>query len=660
VAVLCLLLALLCFPGDHRFDAAGQDSRTLAGAPARRADDRPANPGFFVDDQGRMLVVDHLRGFIVGRFQPPTGLSQGQPSPGGGVGLETPMRMGPDLPATPLTTLRMREGFPVVVGSAIAGSPCVADLDGNGTREIIAATVAGQLHWIGADGAGAPGWPVDLAAGCYAPPSVGDLDGDGRAEVVVGDIEGRLHAWRLDGTPAPGWPVTLPAGADTSSAPAPLFGAAALGDLDGDGRDEVAVATAGGLVWTLTGRGETRPGWPQATHDRTDARLLPGSLASPAIADLDGDGAPEIIAATNGGEVFAWHAGGARLPGWPAGIPHDARAGFGDPAVGDVDGDGRAEVVVTSEQGMDGSAAVAVFSAAGRPLPGWPFILPETCNAGAALADFDGDGAAEIVAATIGGDASLFVLDGRTAAPLPGWPVHFSHQTINASPLVADLDGDGELDILVPPLSTDLETHTWLWAGSRTGRELRTFPVFLPHDEIVRAAPVVADLDGDGGLELISVTEVISSVHVWDLAVLDEPGATPWPALSAGPSRQGYWQAPDGAPLRERWLANRPAEASPTAETPGTPPATPPAGAAPGGLATVVFDLEETTEVCLAIFDIQGTPVRKLLDHFLPAGHYEILWDGRDDEGHPRTSGIYFYQISLGDRATTRQLLLLK
>ena len=62
----------------------------------------------------------------------------------------------------------------------------------------------------------------------------------------------------------------------------------------------------------------------------------------------------------------------------------------------------------------------------------------------------------------------------------------------------------------------------------------------------------------------------------------------------------------------------------------------------------------------LAIFDIQGTPIRKLLDHFLPAGHYEIHWDGRDDAGGARASGIYFYQISLGDRATTRQLLLLK
>jgi hypothetical protein len=425
-----------------------------------------------------------------------------------------------------------------------------------------------------------------------------------------------------------------------------IFGAAALEDVDGDGDREVCVGTSTGLICLLDGDGSARDGWPRVLPPATRPPNPAGIHASPAIADLDGDGAAEIVVATNAGSVHAWHADGRPLAGWPVELPNLARAGYGDVALADVDGDGARDVVVTTEQGYERPALVAVYDAAGRPLQGWPLALPETCNAGAAVGNLGGDEAAEIVVATIGGDAEVYLLDGRTGKPLAGWPVRLRERTVNTTPLISDLDGDGEPDILIAALSTGVDSRAWIWAFDARGAELRGFPILLPEDEIARAAPAIVDLDNDGDLELLVATELRNTLHVWDLESLCEPDLVPWPALSGGSARTGtlmaerLWKSVLGSDRTER---ERPPRSGPAAEA----------------LSTISFTLQAEASVRLVIFDIQGKPVRKLLDHRLPPGEYGIHWDGLDDSGLGRASGIYFYQLSLDGRATTRQLLLL-
>jgi len=646
---------------------------TLAAAPGDP-------PGFAIDAEGRLLVVDHVRGFLVGRFQAPAYLGAGAPSGEGGVALEAPLYFGPELPAVPLTTFRSQRGFPSMSSGPIAASPCVADLDRDGRMETVVAGIDGTIDLISAAGEPAAGWPQQVADECYAPPSVADLGGDADLEILIAGLSGTLYAFHLDSTAVAGWPVTLSTAGEN---PAPIFGAPAVGDLDGDGDQEICVANVQGTVWALDGRGNVLPGWPQNRPASLEASDSPGVLASPALADLDGRPGLEIVIGSSAGLIFAWRESGELLPGWPAAIPGLPRAGVGDPAVGDVDGDGHLEIVVVCERTPDRPARAIVLDAAGRTLPGWPVDLPDDCNAGAALGDLNADGAAEIVIATIGGTAALLALDGRQAAPLPGWPVHFSDQTINAVPLIADLDGDGSLDALVATLSTGTETHAWLWAGDREGRELRAFPVFLPYDEIVRAAPVAADLEGDGDLELVCATEVLNRVYAWELEALCEAASLPWPAQGAGPSRRGVLEPAPGqaAGAGEKGAAaptpSPDADSSPLppelvngAGTPLDAPPGPETNAGDNGalfqdpvtgvLPTIPFELAEETQVRLIVFDIKGTRIRRLLDQRLPPGRYGIYWDGKDDAGRPQTSGIYFYQLGLGERSATRQLLLLK
>lgn len=79
----------------------------------------------------------------------------------------------------------------------------------------------------------------------------------------------------------------------------------------------------------------------------------------------------------------------------------------------------------------------------------------------------------------------------------------------------------------------------------------------------------------------------------------------------------------------------------------------------PSPNSTITFQLPETSQVTISIFDTLGVKVIVLVDKVLPAGKHEIIWDGTDQEGKPVPSGIYFFKLEAGDFVKTEKLLLL-
>src|SRR6185369_2448764 len=139
-----------------------------------------------------------------------------------------------------------------------------------------------------------------------------------------------------------------------------LLGGPSIADLDGDGQLDIVAGTAGTTklvdaqaparqepgdnqitVWNSATRHMTAP-FPQIVED-----LM--FFGNPTIADVDGDGVPEVVSANGGGFVHAFDGvTGSEPAGWPKFtngwmIPI--------PAVGDVDGDGLLEVVAMGREG---------------------------------------------------------------------------------------------------------------------------------------------------------------------------------------------------------------------------------------------------------------------------------------------------------------------
>ena len=75
------------------------------------------------------------------------------------------------------------------------------------------------------------------------------------------------------------------------------------------------------------------------------------------------------------------------------------------------------------------------------------------------------------------------------------------------------------------------------------------------------------------------------------------------------------------------------------------------------GATSISFSLERGDQARLAIFDVQGRSVRRLVDGPVSAGAHTVSWDGTDERGHPVPSGIYFYRLEAGRQSEVRKLI---
>jgi len=200
--------------------------------------------------------------------------------------------------------------------------PTVADVLGDEAPEIVASDISGDVFV--ADAEGAVRWRGNVSGIVYASPVVADLDGDdgrdvvvaGREETVAYDADGTV-LWRRDvgandaeTAAVDGESVVVVAGNDgvvaldgatgerrwnRSADGSPAMGA--LADGDGDGAPEAYVSEAGNVLRALDAADGSEQ-W------RTRLATSEGAVTPPAVlGDPDGDGSPELIAATNGGTV---------------------------------------------------------------------------------------------------------------------------------------------------------------------------------------------------------------------------------------------------------------------------------------------------------------------------------------------------------------------
>jgi hypothetical protein len=340
-----------------------------------------------------------------------------------------------------------------------------------------------------------------LCFGNYTQVAVGSVASAGGDEIIVTDdvVPGD---WQ-----GPGQIKIFPANAGSAitifpSVPLSFWDAlVTLADLTGDGVPEI-LALAAGLsgnsnllyAWTATGA-LVSSNFPIAVSDANDTLRSNGSNRVMPL--LNDDGRSEILVATgNTNDTFSLKKYTA--DGSPAAWPARTFNGQFDRMVsGDVDGDGRREIVVSYYNSTDTEGFVEVLSPDGATLPGWPVRFPNG-GVNVALGDLDCDGVDEIIAKDTW---NIYVLRGDGTPLSSAWPLRPYPQLCR--PLaVADVNGDGFPEILTTDLGGLVGTE--LRAYDRDARLVRSWNLLgfdgrLPNSAV---GLLVGDFDGNGKLDI--------------------------------------------------------------------------------------------------------------------------------------------------------------
>jgi hypothetical protein len=402
--------------------------------------------------------------------------------------------------------------------------PVLVDIDTDGDQDLVLGGSDGTIKFYKHDGTiQVPVWTQNttlfsgIDVGMYSAPAFVDLNGDNKLDLVIGNATGDLTFYNNTGSM--GAPAFTVVPGFFSSIHVAGFATPAFGDLNVDTIPDMVLGNGtGGIQFYENNGTKTVPLFKLNTTYLKGVSTF-STRSSPILHDIDNDGDLDILAGFADPRLTLWkNLRGDNMPD-PWGMYNmftygnltlHSRSSVIEMA--DLNGDGRDDLIeVTNDSrffGLDQkvSGTVSSFQPNTSTFQG---LQDAVAGGDPAFADLDGDGDLDMLCGNVNGDLTYFKNTGTKKAPLwqkvAGWaPVSGIDVGTDSAPALADLNGDGLPDLTIGTDGGMLKYY------SNTGTAVG--PIFtlnaslfgsIDYGASSKAVPQFVDLDGDGDLDLL-------------------------------------------------------------------------------------------------------------------------------------------------------------
>ncbi len=389
-------------------------------------------------------------------------------------------------------TVTVYPGWPVGKEGTAERGGVYGNLDYDPELEIIYA-VGQHVYAFNFDGSPVAGWPVKVDLFPDGAPAYGDIDGDGFGEIVVTThalgswSEGMVYAFERNGTNVFGFPVETEGGAVRTPV---------LADLDDDGADEIIISVRDwpdGFVYVFNGDGTSFPGWPVRMNN------VPATTA--AVGDITGDGVPEIIAESYT-SLHAYNTSGAVIDGFPFTPGNNRVFSHSSPVLADLDGDGLREIIFGDHNSTSGNGNLHVLKSDGTIFPGYPKETDFWIYSPPSIGDVDGNLTLDIIVTDYFHETStpvnkVYGWEAASALDLPGYPLD-SIYGVFSQVILADLNGDQNIDLM---FDSNIGPEGFYYGLNNDGTPLEGWPLEVNGSSFT-INPFTGDLNMDGILDI--------------------------------------------------------------------------------------------------------------------------------------------------------------
>lgn len=346
-----------------------------------------------------------------------------------------------------------------------------------------------------------------IDVGSYASPTFADLDNDGDLDMTVGESS-TIKYYKNTGTAtSPVWTLdaTVLSGISPATNNSPRYE-----DLDNDGDLDLLIAYRGSTIICYKNIGTpSSPSWSWNTSLISGLYPYYSEDNGIAIADLDNDGDRDIIIGASD-LIFYLNTGNAATPSWIISNPYIKGFDVGTnstPTLVDINNDGLKDVFIGNYDGT----LYCFLNKGSATSPIWAIVNTQvaTIDAGSysspAFADLDADGDSDLVIGEYYGNLKYYQNTGSANSPI--WTQDNDlFLGIDAgsysSPTFADLDNDGDMDLVIGESYGGLKYYINTGTSTSPAWSVNT-TLFSAIDAGWDSKPAFSDLDGDGDLDLV-------------------------------------------------------------------------------------------------------------------------------------------------------------